>query len=80
MHLLCNIWRYDTEEEKTPTFIKSVWTLWAPVAKIGRNAHIFFAFGAICINNILNENAHIFRKSQGPEANVIFDSTKLNDM
>ncbi len=42
-------------------------SLWPPVAKIGRNDHSFFAF-YICMKNILNENAEIFRKSQGPAA------------
>ncbi len=35
------------------------------MAEIVGNDHILFAFSAICINNILNENAYIFRKSQG---------------
>ncbi len=38
------------------------------MAEIGRNYHILFAFRAICINNILNENTDSFRKSEEPAA------------
>ncbi len=39
---------------------KYVWSLWLSVAKIDRNDHILFAFRAINISNILNENADTF--------------------
>ncbi len=44
----------------------------------GRNDHIFFAFFAICINNILNENTNILGKVRDQQ-HCDF-STKLDDM
>ncbi len=41
-------------------------SLWPPVTKKGRNDQIFLPFSSICLNNILNENRNIFKKSQGP--------------
>ncbi len=42
------------------TAAKSVQSLWSHLAKISRNDHILFAFSAICINDILSENADFF--------------------
>ncbi len=54
------------------TAAESVRSFWLPVAEIGRSDHILFDFSAICVNNILNENTDIFRKSQGPAALYFF--------